>query len=633
MQTTKVNDLNNKKDTLPPWFICLTLAIVTLAAYYGVWNHGFLGFDDLTYIKGNDHVRPGLTVDGIAWAFQTSELGHWHPLTWISHMAVAGAFSPDRAAAHIVVNLLLHIASVLVLYLTLFAATGREGRSFVVAALFALHPMHVESVAWIAERKDVLSGLFWMLTMYAYVRYAKKPGAGRYVLIALFLTIGLLAKAILVTLPLCMLLLDFWPLRRIRGLGGDQPFGKLVVEKLPLFGIVGAVSWVAVVMYRDAVVNMVGTFSFAGRASNALVSYSVYLKQSFWPTGLALFYPYPEEPMVGVAALSAGLLLVISVAALWFARRLPYLFVGWFWFVGTLVPVIGLAVQTGEQAHADRFTYLPHIGLFVALVWGIADAVGRLRHGKRILQAATAIVLLMFANLAMLHQRTFRNTLAVFQHALEVTERNHVAHHFVGLELARLGRIEEATEHWRAAVRANPHYAPSHVNLGLELARKGQNLGAIQHFETALEREPGQVTAHFNLANNRYAVGDAAAAVEHWRLTLEYDPDHSDAGLRLAWTLATDPDDSLRDGAEAVELAERFLRGNDPPTLHQRDLTAAAYAEAGRFDDALATIDEALRLAESANQPKAVRILRSRRGRYEDGNPLRAPRTEGSTAP
>jgi len=608
--------------SIPIAYVCVALAIVTFAGYYGVWNNDFLDFDDREYVQANEYVRQGITAEGVAWAFQTSLLGNWHPLTWITHMAVAGEFTADRAAPHIFANLLLHVANVILLYLVLLSATGRNARSFVVAALFALHPLHVESVAWIAERKDVLSGLFWILVMGAYVLYARSPGIGRYSVVGLGLALGLMAKPMLVTLPFALLLLDVWPLKRLRGTGGDASLVRLFLEKVPLIAIAAAMSFVAVLTQRTAGVAMTSEiFPLAARFANAIVSYAVYLRQTVWPSDLALFYPYPARPNLAATAMAAVLLIAISVVAIRFVKSRPYLFVGWFWFVGTLVPVIGL-VQIGEQARADRYTYLPHIGLFVALVWIASETIGGLEHGERILQALSAVVLIACGAVTMAQQQHFKNTRTVFEHALAVTTGNYVAHQFVGLELLKRGQMDEAVRHWEEAVRANPHYGPSRVALGTSHAIKGRHSEAIPHFEAALEREPGAVIAHKALATSLRAVGDSKTAVNHWRLALDYEPGEADASLKLAWILATDPDESIRDGALAVELAEPVVRSG-LTSLRQLEILAAAYAEAGRFEDALRTNDEAIRGARSLGRSAAARTFERRRRLYEEELGLR----------
>jgi len=436
--------------------IALVLAIATVAAYWQVHNFRFVNFDDAEYVVENPHVNTGLTWENVVWAFTKYHSCNWHPLTWISHMLDCQIFGMD-ARWHHCINLALHVGSTILLFLVLTQATGATWRSAFVAGAFALHPLHVESVAWISERKDVLSTLFWMLTMWAYLQYARKPSLRRYVVTVLVFALGLMSKPMLVTMPFVLLLMDYWPLQRLSFAqvtpGTTQPPGRspwrrlhnpawLTLEKVPLVILAGTSS-VITLFVQSRTVAPLGAIAFHIRVANACISYTKYIGKMFWPTRLAVLYPHPLDKIQIWPAVVAALLLVgITVLVFITSRRYRYLAVGWFWYLGTLVPVIGL-VQVGAQSMADRYTYVPLIGLFIMIAWGLPDLLAKWRCGRGVLTVASPAILLALGILTWFQNAHWRDSLALFAHASAATKDNYMIDNYLGSELRRRGRIEE----------------------------------------------------------------------------------------------------------------------------------------------------------------------------------------------
>ena len=792
--------------------VVVFLVMATFAVYGQVARHDFVDFDDDQYVFENPTVRQGLTREGAGWAFKTFWASNWHPLTWLSHMLDCELFGLD-AGYHHLVAVLLHALNSVLLYLVLGSMTGAVWRSAMVAALFALHPLHVESVAWVAERKDVLSTLFFMLTLWAYGRYVARPCRTRYGAVFGLLALGLMAKPMLVTVPFLLLLLDYWPLGRFqgvaRGRAGQRDDGGLgakalylVVEKAPLFLLVAASGWVTfVAQQRGGATHLTYSVPFGTRLANALVSYLAYLGKMLWPSGLAVFYPYRDQLLtvqwVGAAVAFVG----ISAWVVWASRRWGYLGVGWFWYVGTLVPVIGL-VQVGVQSMADRYTYVPLIGVFVMVVWGAADLLEGRRHGRfgSALLAGAAIAGCMVCTWFQVGH--WQNGVTLFEHALQVTRASELAHNNLGVALKGQGKIQEGIKNYQLALRINPRYsiahynlgvaldeqgnadeavfsyreairlhpgyADAHTNLGLALDRQGKQDEAIAHYREAIRIRPDHVTAHYNLGielaeqgrldeaiarfleatrldpgnanvhnnlgvalarqgkpdnaiahyreavrlNPEYAdphynlgvmmgaqgrrkestthyqealridpaypkahaklgnvlaqhgeferaiahfreelylhagsveahrdlamalteAGNHEEAIEHYREAIRLSPDDPRSYNNLAWIMATHPDPRIRDGAEGVTLAERAceLWGKEEPNL--LDTLAAAYAEAGRFPEAIATLEQATSLAESMGRKELASELGKRLQGYEEGTPHREGLESGKPA-
>ena len=510
------------------------LLLGTVLAYAPVVSNELVNYDDDYYITANPNVRLGLSWEGLRWAATTPYGANWFPLTWLTWLAEYELFGLDPVMFH-TTNLLLHLAATLILFHVFERMTGSRFRSAIVAAVFALHPMHVESVAWAAERKDVLSGLFWMLTMWAYVRYVDKPTLGRYAWVPIYLVLGLMAKPMLVTLPFALLLLDVWPLRR----PPDTMFRKLILEKLPLVAIVTVSSIVTFyVQQAGGAVQALQTFSFRVRVANALIAYVVYLKKAILPTDLSVYYPHPGENVSMGLAFACGLALAaISAAVLWIAardRERDYLAVGWFWYLGTLVPVIGL-VQVGMQATADRYTYLPYIGLSILGAWGGAELVEHFRLPKLARVALSAAVLVAFAASAHARTKIWKDSVTLFEQALAVTEGNSLAHINLGYAYVARGRLDRAEEHLTAAVGLAPGAVEAHHGFGLLRRRQFRADDAIEHYREALWLDATSSQTHRELGNLLLTLGDLEQARTHLSEALALDPrnpdNHTNRGL------------------------------------------------------------------------------------------------------
>lgn len=523
---------------------------LVVAVYADVGGHAYLNLDDDVYVTRNPWVRSGLSWASVQWAFTTIHEAYWIPLTWLSLMLDCELFGM-HAGGHLLVNVGLHALDAVLLYALLITLTGAMWPSAWVAALFALHPTHVESVAWVSQRKDVLSALFWMLTTLAYVRYARRPSLPRYLLVVVPFALGLLTKPMLVTLPVTLLLLDLWPLdRRSRG------FGTLVLEKLPLFALSAAASAGTLFTQSSAgAVPELASIAPGARLANALTNYALYVGKIVWPASLAVFYPLAPAD-VAFAAASGVLLAVVSAVALTLARREPYLLVGWLWFLVTLLPVIGL-VQVGGQQIADRYTYLPSIGLFVMAAWGAQRLLGSRPGGPAMLAAAGATTVVAAAFLSWRQVPHWRDSITLFTRAVAVTERNFLAHNNLGEALAAAGRADEAATHYTEAARLHPGYAPARNNVGLIYAHQGRYAEAEQEFRAALARSPGSAVTESNLATTRARLGDYADAIAHYERSLALDPTNPVAHASLADSLAIVRrlDEAIRHYEEAVRLS------------------------------------------------------------------------------
>ena len=512
--------------------VCGFLLLAVALVFGQTVGHEFVNYDDDEYVVENPQVTRGLTASGIVWAFTTVHNSNWHPLTSLSHMLDCQLYGL-RAGGHHLTSILFHAAVAILLFLVLLRITGDLWPSAFVAAVFAIHPLRAESVAWVAERKDVLSGLFFMLTLWAYAGYARRPfSLGRYLTVVLLFALGLMAKPMLVTLPFVLLLLDYWPLGRL-GLPAAGISRRVVVEKLPLLALTAA-SCVATFIAQDKAVVAIDVIPLPSRIANALVSYVAYIGELFYPIGLAVLYPYPESglPIWKVAA-STVALAGISTAALVWRRRFPYLFVGWFWYVGMLVPVIGL-VQVGLQSMADRYTYLPQIGLCIAVTWGVAQLAASWRHRFRVYGAVSALAVLVLMGLAWRQTSYWRDSETLWTHTLACTARNFLSHNNLGLVLAERGKVDEAIAHFQKAVELKPGYADAHQNLGVALAGRGQFDAAIPHYRKALELKPDYPDiTHNNLGIALARRGQFDAAIAHFQKALELKPDYADARNNL----------------------------------------------------------------------------------------------------
>jgi protein O-mannosyl-transferase len=523
-------DKNSNKSRI--FLICLTLASVTFAVYYDVRSFGFVNFDDPEYISGNPNIQAGITLKSIEWALTADYAANWHPLTWLSHMLDCQLFGLNPAGHHIV-NLIFHIANTLLLFLILKRMTGALWQSAFVAALFALHPLHVESVVWITERKDVLSTFFWLLTMAAYLRYVKKPNIARYLPALMLFALGLMAKPMLVTLPFVLLLLDYWPLGRI-GRFNWRVFYRLILEKIPFIFLSAASSVITFLAQRssEATVSL-ALFPLKSRILNAVISYSGYIEKMFFPARLAFFYPN-QGPNISVfyAVISAVFLLAVTILIFRFAANHRYLVTGWFWYIGTLVPVIGV-VQVGSQVMADRYSYITLTGLFIIIAWGLPELLAKWPYRKIAISFASLAVLFALTVCTYFQTRYWKDSISLFQHALQVTKDNLPANLGITPMLLEQGRFEEAIWHYSQALRINPDSVEALSGLGVTLCRVGRVDESFVYYERALRLQPQNAIVHSNLGVALYTHGKYDEAIAHFKQALEIDPNYTDARNNL----------------------------------------------------------------------------------------------------
>ncbi|HEX8943119.1 MAG TPA: tetratricopeptide repeat protein, partial [Gemmatimonadaceae bacterium] len=553
-------------------WVALGLVALNISVYASVWRSEFVRFDDPDYVTQNPHVTAGLTWQGFKWALTTGHAANWHPLTWLSHMLDVQLFGMN-AGAHHAVNLVLHVLNTLLLFGVLQRMTGATWRSALVAALFAIHPLHVESVAWVSERKDVLSTFFWMLTLLAYGAYVRKSGARRFALVLLLFALGLLAKPMVVTLPFVLLLLDVWPLRRIALWADGQRMisaadrstaMRLVREKLPLFGLAAASSIATVIVQRrGGAVGNLAAYPVPVRLENALVSYVAYIGKMVWPARLSAFYPY-RESLSAWAAGAAFLLIVATIGVVRGARRHLYLLVGWLWYLGTLTPVIGI-IQVGLQSMADRYTYIPLVGLFIIVAWGAVDLAERWPRQRAVVPAVAALVLAACAITARTQVATWRHSLSLWQHAVDVTTDNAYGQYNLGVVLVQAGRLDEGIARFREALRIDPNYSDVHIDLGNALNARGAADDALAEFATVVRLRPDYAEAHNAYGNLLRSRGRNADAIAQYREALRLDPSLASAHNELGNALTTDGRfaDAMAEYAEAVRLAPGFAEAHN----------------------------------------------------------------------
>jgi tetratricopeptide (TPR) repeat protein len=667
-----------------PRFMGLLLALITLLVYLPAARDGFVNYDDRDYVTENSVVQKGLTWTGIKWAFTTvftnGHASYWHPLTWLSHMVDCELFGLNPGAHHLV-NVLFHTANVVLLFLLLLRLTGELWPGAFIAALFAWHPLHVESVAWIAERKDVLSTFFALLTLLAYTRHALKksradttvPALGSrlwtfdYTLALFFFALGLMAKPMLVTLPFVMLLLDYWPLQRMTS--DPWPVSKvlrLALEKWPFFLLAAGSCVVTFVAHIKEVITL-QQYPLNLRLANALISYEQYLAKMIWPWPLAVFYPLPNhlswiQPMVPTAAAVLGILSWL----IWRTRRqCPYLLVGWLWFLVTLVPVIGL-VQVGGAAMADRFTYFPLIGIFIAITFGIFDLANRFQFPQKVIATAAVLILAICLILTENQLRYWHDSETLFAHALAVTKNNHIAHTNLGVTLEQKGELNEALAEYRAAEQLAPELYEIHNNLGnllnnlghpnealveyrwavllkpslpylhnsagMVLAELGRFDEAMTQFKEAARLDPTYPWAHLEIGKLRLKQGRDAEAIDEFRAALRIDPDNFQILAYTAHVLAADENPQIRDGRTALVLAikAKLLTGETQPYV--LDALGMACAETGDFTNALEETQRALDLATAAKMKK-LEPLQQRLELYKNQQPWRESFLATNTPP
>ncbi|MCK4752407.1 MAG: tetratricopeptide repeat protein [Planctomycetes bacterium] len=581
--------MNQSRDKQCVFWICIVLAIASIIAFEQVRQFEFVSYDDGDYVTKNPYVRVGLTNKSITWAFTAAHASNWHPMTWLSHMLDCNLFGL-KSGLHHLTNLLLHIANTLLLFVILKRMTGAVWPSAFVAAAFALHPLHVESVAWISQRKDVLSSVFWFLTMIAYLHYVRRPGLGRYLLTLLAFALGLMTKPMLVTVPFVLLLLDYWPLGRFHQTGKRPISYPAVWEKIPFFLLSAASSAVTLVaQQRGGSIGSAAVYPFGERVANALLSYTKYIGKMVWPFELTVFYPFPSV-MPGWQVAGAFLLLAaISFGVIKGARQRPYAVVGWLWYLGTLVPVIGL-VQVGSQAMADRYTYLPLIGLFMIAAWGISEFSARRRIKKVWLTASAGVLLSLLITTTWRQVGYWENSVALFSRALAVTTDNPVAHNNLGYTLSTQGKFEKAITHYLEALRLYPDSAVAHYNLGNALGNLDKPSQAIYHYLEVLRLNPKHTGAHNNLGNVLAKQGKLNDAVKHYSAALKIDPENPKTYKNFGAVLVR-----LGRLGEAIPLFRESLQ-NYPgyPDAHS-DL-GIALAIQGRMAEAIAHFRKALRL-------------------------------------
>jgi len=670
--------------------ICFILIALVLAVFGQCITFDFVNYDDRVFVTNNQHVLLGLTWENIRWAMtagfgnEDADIDYWRPLSMMSHMLDVQFFGLN-AGWHHGMSIGLHALATVTLFLVLRSMTCSFWRSAFVAGVFAIHPLHVESVAWVAERKDVLSGLFFALTLGAYVRFVRKPFCRRnYLLVVLLFALGLMSKPMLVTLPFVLLLLDWWPMNRI----GLVPWRRLVSEKLPLLMLSVSVALITAHGPGGMAEKMMSAMPLEWRIANAADSYIGYLAQAFWPVGLGCFYPHPGKALtIGNTVLAALLIIALTVGTIWWVKR-RYLAVGWLWFFGMLVPVSGL-LQSGLQARADRYTYVPLIGFTVMVAWAAADLVGR-QMPRRLAAGALAIaIILALAVTASFQAAHWKNSEALWIQTLAVTHDNANAHNYFGLSLKEQGRTEEAISQYEQSLVIRPDYAEAHANLGAALFPTGQKEKAIAHMQKALEAEPNVAAFHYNLGTALLQTGQIQPAADALEKALELDPKHIDATNNLAfiryqqgrrdealahykrvveinplasearrnlgyallrggrveealsnyeksvelepdnprglsafaWILATCPDDAVRNGTRAVELALRANRLTGGRQPMILRTLAATQAEIGQFEEALKTTDLALDLA--LDDERQIRSIRETRTFYQNQRALR----------
>jgi protein O-mannosyl-transferase len=552
------------------WIVVALLIAATVAVFAGVATHEFIALDDDTYITKNSMVQAGLSWTSLKWAFTTFACGYWQPLTWISHMIDWQLYGLN-AGHHLLTNLALHTVATLLLFLALKDMSGQMWRSAVVAALFAVHPLHVESVAWAAERKDVLSGFFCMLTLWLYGGYVRDPSARKRYLVLASFALGLLAKPMLVSLPVLLLLLDYWPLHRLSR--------NSVLEKLPFFAFSAGsvvVTWFGGVS-SDAVKPLAG-LSVLARLGNAVMSYAQYLRQTVWPAELAVYYPFRPVPLASAAAIA--LVLVLATAGvIAVKRRHPWLLTGWLWYGVSLVPVIGI-IQVGGQARADRFTYIPLVGIFMAVVWEVAGLVDRRVVWRRAAACGTAVLLLGFGWVAHAQVGLWKSSVVLFEHALAVTTDNDMIENNLGSVLLDAGKVDEAVTHFSNAARIRPDYTDAQLNLGLALGRQGKLEEALAAYDNALKLHPDGADIYFGRGVALARTGRFAEALADFEKTARLDPGyfqaHANAGLVLM---------KLGRQAEAIPHFREAARLN-PGSAQAHNNLGDALASTGLYEEA-----------------------------------------------
>ena len=644
------------------WIVCLLLGVAVLCVFWPALTCGFVNYDDPDYIYQNPDVRGGLNWQSLKWAFTTERAAYWHPLTWMSHLCDCQLYGLEPAGHHLT-SLLLHAANSVLLFLLLRRLTGAPCASAFVAAIFALHPLRVESVVWLSERKDVLSTFFWMLTVGAYVRYADHLKSQissfklYYALALVFFALGLMAKQMLVTLPFVLLLLDYWPLGRLE-LGPNFSW-RLVIEKIPFFALsIGGSIVIFLVQNRMGAVKSMTMFPFSERLANVPFSYMRYIGKNFWPSGLSLFYAH--RPL-GLLEVGGALCLLGAISALvaWRWRAQPYLAVGWLWFLGMLVPTIGL-VQVGLQAMADRFSYVPSVGLWIMVAWGMRDLTRTHPLARVPAALAAGLAIIACVGLTRMQIQHWQNSEDIIMRAIDVNDQKYWmcfntgckaigqgdypqairefqkalsteketpflsdhsrAYNDLGYAYLHQGEIANAVTNFQIAILIRPGYAEAYYNLARAFLINNQPREALNYFQRAVELDPGVAEPHCKLANTLALLDRHGEAIAEYSKALRILPGMDEAANNLAWLLATCPDRSLRDGPRAIALARQASQRNHDQNPVILGTLAAAYAEAGKLPEALATAQRAHQLALAQNNRAYAGVLESQLRQYQDGS-------------
>jgi tetratricopeptide (TPR) repeat protein len=614
--------------------VSVLLALAVWIVFGQTRHFAFVQLDDNNYVYENPYVTAGLTWESVRWAFTHAYAHNWHPLIWISLMLDHQLYGLDPAGYH-VTNVILHAATAVLLFLGVRRLTGFLWRSAFIAAVFAVHPLHVESVAWVTERKDVLSGLFFSLTLLGYANYVVRlkvrASAAKffYALTLLFFALGLMSKPMLVTVPLVLWLIDYWPLNRLQPAATEPSWRigswriprRVLVEKVPMLGLAAISSIITLFAQRD-VMQPIKSLPLGLRFENAAVSCAAYLRQMLLPIDLVVFYPPPEHGFPWwKLAVTATVLAGITALAFVLRSRRPYLLVGWLWYVVMLVPVIGI-VQVGTQARADRYTYLPHIGLYLLITWLMAEI--WIRH-RRLLATAAVATVLACLGCAWCQAGYWKNSETLWRHALTYPGNDEVpgCHDSLGAALDTSGRLDEAIVEYQRAVALSPDFASAHNNLGFALLRRNRVAEAIAEFQKAVEYNPTLLVARGNFGNALLRGGREREAVEQFEAALKLNPQFASALNSLAWVLATSSDASLRNGPRAVELAQQINEITGGNVAECLDTLAAAYAEAGNFPEAIQTAERAVELAKARGNEPFIADMEAHLKLYQAGQPLR----------
>lgn len=609
---------------------CLFLTIFILILYWQVLSYDFIAYDDQLYVYKNPYVQSGLSFESVSWAFSSFHAGNWHPLTWLSHILDYEIFKLQPSAYHRT-NVLIHIFNTLLLFGVLKMMTGALWQSFVVALVFAIHPLHVESVSWISERKDLLCGFFWFLSLWAYVRYVRSSGIRWYLFLMFLFILGLLSKPMIVTLPFTLLLLDLWPISRITNIDNKnkkeifKAISLLIYEKAPLFllSMVSCIITYVAQSHAGALVTF-KSYPLSYRITNAIFSYLIYIAKFFWPKSLAVFYPYPTYNSFDLV-IGFSILISITFILIYVLRNFPYLTFGWLWYLGTLVPVIGI-IQVGSQSMADRYTYIPMVGLLIALTWGIEDILKRWQINYPVCRSISLIFLAAYFSIfSWIQAGYWKNSETLFKHAIEVTKSNSGAHFLLGSYYYEQGIFEEAMIEYKKAIKINPNNGNAHKNLGNIYAIRSDAKRAIFHYNAAIRVSQDPSEVYCNLAKIYTNQNKIKEAIQNYKKALEINPEMTMAMYQLAWIYVTHSNDNYRNDKEAIRISEKLCEINkfqDPLSL---DVLAAAYANAGRYTEAAELAKKAYGLAEKCQIKDLSNSIKDRLELYKSGQPYRQP--------